>query len=190
MLHGGGRCTTLVTSVTLWLDSQDLTLTIDLQICLFSNFTSISPRLRIFIAAASCTARKCILFIAQWVFLEISIFIPLEKITYTLRNEYDVLPLSEVFFRLQVAQERELELRWCFVQVKQRQTCQSLVLLSSSWTGLTRLRWTLLGLRQKHQLLFYKQHLTGFRSDPSAVAAALHVAAQRATLMTRQRIWD
>ena len=103
------HCTWQCTKVkTFWWDICD-TLTkildrpfpLDPEVCLLGNFTSISRRLRRhqikFIEVALGVARKCIsitwksdslLPIARW-FSEMNSCVPLEKITYSLRNVPD-----------------------------------------------------------------------------------------------------
>lgn len=93
---------------TFWHDFSDIvtkltgfTFPLDSQISWLGNFTAISAHLRNshnrFLAKALCIAGKCIaaswksdshLPIARW-FLEMNSCIPLEKITYNLRNEYN-----------------------------------------------------------------------------------------------------
>lgn len=79
------------------------TFPLDPQICLLGNFTTSNAHLRNlqkkFLTVALCIARKCIaipwksdshLPIARWLY-EMKTCIPLESITYALRNEYNIL---------------------------------------------------------------------------------------------------
>lgn len=103
------HCTWLCTKLnTFWHDFSDiirkllgLHLPIDPQTCLLGDTTNIDARLRKaqkrFLSLALCVARKCIaimwksdsqLSIGRWV-SEMKSCAPLEKITYTLRNDYN-----------------------------------------------------------------------------------------------------
>ena len=103
------HCTWLCTKLnTFWHDFSDIVtkllgvhLPLDPQICLLGDTTNIDARLRKpqkkFLSLALCVARICIavawksdsrLSIRRWV-SEMNSCVPLEKITYTLRKDYD-----------------------------------------------------------------------------------------------------